>query len=78
MLNIEKNLSRFSIVLDENVHGVRILNPSNETRVRRQRGNRVTLDMEMTFETFRVMGQKGVDKTEKLHDPFILTKILVT
>lgn len=78
MLDVEQNLSTLSVVSNEDVHGVGILNPSDETRVRRERSDGVALDVKVSLETLWIVGEEGVDETEELHDSLILTKILVT
>lgn len=78
MLNVEEDLPALSVVSDEDVHGVGVLNPSDETGVGRERRDGVALDVKVSLERLGVVREEGVDETEKLHDPFVLSQVLVT
>lgn len=78
MLDVEEDFAALAVVPDEDVHGVGVRNPSDETRVGRERGDGVALDVEVTLERLRIVREERVDETEELHDTLILSKILVT
>jgi hypothetical protein len=78
MLDIEENLSAVAVILDEDVESIGAVDPSEKTRVGRERNDGILDDGEMTLERLRILLKKGVDETEELHDPLVLTEILVT
>lgn len=78
MLNVEEDFAAVAVVLNENVQRVGAVDPSEESRVRRERDDGILDNREMAFERLRVLLQKRVDETEQLHDSFILAEILVT
>ena len=59
------------------MQGVAVLHPSQQTCVRSQRNDRVTLDMEAPLETVRIDGEKRVDQAKQLHDSLVLTQIFM-
>lgn len=77
MLDVEENLSTVAVVLDEDVKRVGTVDPSEETRVGRERDNGVLDNREMALERLGILLEEGVDETEELHDPLVLTKIFV-
>jgi hypothetical protein len=78
MLDVEQDLPAISVVSDEDVEGVGILNPSDEARVWRERRDGVALNVKMALERLGVRREKGINETEELHNSLVLTKILVT
>lgn len=78
MLDVEQDLATVAVVLDENVEGVRIVDPAEKTRVWRQGDDGVFDDREMPLERLGVLLKQRVDEPEKLHDSLVLSKILVT
>lgn len=67
-----------SVVLDQDVQCVCVVDPSQETRVRRERNDGIGLYHEMAFECLRILAEKRVDQAEELHDPLVLPEIFVT
>jgi len=78
VLNIEKDFSVVSVVLDQNVERIAVRHPSKKTRVRRQGNDSVLLNVKVSLETFRIDGKQSVDESEQLHNSLVLSKILVT
>jgi hypothetical protein len=78
MLDVEQNLPAVTVVLDEDVERVGVVDPAEETGIRRERNDRVLDDREVTLEGLRVLLQQRVDETEELHDPLVLSKVLVS
>lgn len=78
MLDVEQNLPAVAVVLDEDVERVGVVDPAEETGIGRERNDRVLDDREVTLEGLRVLLQQRVDETEELHDPLVLSKVLVS
>ena len=64
MFDIQENLTQLSVLTDKYMEGVQIRYPTQETHLRQKRGCRVSLNIQMTFETFRIIDKKCVDKPE--------------
>jgi hypothetical protein len=73
VLDIDENLSRLSIALDQHVKRVTVLYPSEQTCTRRQGSDRVGLNAQMPFGSLLVGGEQSVDQTEQLHDSLVLS-----
>lgn len=54
MLDVEQNLPAVTVVLDEDVERVGVVDPAEETGIGRQRNDRVLDDGEVTLEGLRV------------------------
>jgi hypothetical protein len=55
MLYVEKDLAAVAVVLDENVERIGAVDPSEESRVGRERDDGVLDDREMALERLRVL-----------------------
>ena len=64
MFDVEEDLSTISVVLDEDVERIGTVDPTEETRVRRERDDGVLDDGEMSLERFGILLQERVDETE--------------
>lgn len=78
VFDIEKDLATVAVVLDENVERVGTVDPTEESRVWRQRDDRVLDDGEVALEGLGVDREESVDKTKELHDSLVLAEILVS
>lgn len=78
MLNVEQNLTAVAVILDEDVQRVGVIDPAEQTGIRREWDDRILDDREMALEGFRIFLQKRVDETEELHDSLVLSKVLVS
>lgn len=77
MLNIHQDFPLVSVLFNENVNGVTVGNPTEQTGTRGKRSYRKSLDAEMSLGGFVVIFKKSVDQTEELHDTLILSQVLV-
>lgn len=77
VLNVHQNLPRLSIPLDEHVQGIAVRHPSDQTRSRGKRRDRVLLHTEVTLGAFLIGCEECVDQSEELHNSLILSEILV-
>ena len=78
MFDVEEDLSTVSVVLDEDVQRVGTVDPTEETRVRRERNDGIFDNGEVSLERLGILLQERVDETEELHDSLVLSEILVT
>ena len=78
MFNVQKNFPRFSILPHQCMQGIAMRDPSNQTRVGRERDDRVPLNREIPLPCFIVIENDVVDETKQLHNPLILSEILMT
>lgn len=78
MLNVDENLSRLSVTLDQHVKSITILDPSKQTCTRRKRSDGVRLNAQVSLGSFLIGRQQRVDKTKELHDSFVLSQIFVS
>lgn len=78
VLDVEQDLSRLAVVSDKNVKCVAVLHPAQQSSVRAQGNDRVTLDVQSAFEALSIDREQGIDETVELHDSLVLTEILVT
>lgn len=69
---------RTSVVLDEDMQGVGVVQPANQSRVRCQRDDGVRLDHKMALERLGIFAEQSIHKPEELHDTLVLSQILVT
>lgn len=77
VLNIEQDLSRLSVVSHKDVKCVAVLHPTQQSGVRAQGNDRVTLDVQSAFEALSIDREQGVDEAVELHDSLVLTEILM-
>ena len=77
VLNIEQDFLLLSVILDELVQSVRVGHPTDQARVCRQRNDSKPLDGQIAPERLGVAQKKRVDQTEELHDPLVLSQVLV-
>lgn len=59
VLNVEHDLLLVSVVPDEGVDGVTVGHPPNQTRVRRERNDRVAFNAACARDKMRVLKQNG-------------------
>jgi hypothetical protein len=78
MLDVHQNLPAVSVSLDEHMQGIAMLHPSKQTRAWRKRGNGILLNTKMSLGAFLIRAKKRVNKSEELHDSFVLTQIFVS
>ena len=78
MFDIDKNFPGLAVPLDEHVHRIAVLYPTEETCSWRKRRNGVLLDAEMPLGALLIRAEKGIDKAEELHDSLVLSQILVS
>lgn len=78
MLDIEQNLSTVSVVLDKNMQRIGTIDPSQQTRVRRERNDGILDNGKMSLEGFGILLQQSIDEAKELHDTLVLSKILVS
>lgn len=77
IFDIQQDLPALPIIPNENVKSITVLHPSEETGVRCQRDNGISLDVKVPLEACRVHREQRIDEAEELHDALILAKILV-
>jgi hypothetical protein len=51
IFDVEKNLAALAIIPDQDVQGVAILHPAQQTGIGSQRDDRISLDMQASLET---------------------------
>lgn len=77
MFNIHQDFPLVSVLFDENVNGVAVGDPTEQTGTRGKRSYRKSLDAEMSLGGFVIIIKKSVDQTEQLHDTLVLSQVLV-
>jgi hypothetical protein len=78
MLDVHQNLPAVPVSLDEHMQGIAMLHPTKQTRAWRKRGNGILLNTKMSLCALLVRAEKRIDKSEELHNSFILTQIFVS
>jgi hypothetical protein len=78
ILYVQQHLLRFTVIANENMQGVTVFHPTQKPGIRGQGNNREGLYVQSALEAISVYRQKRVDKTEELHDSFVLTEVLMT
>ena len=77
VLDVEQDLARVAIVLNEYVERVGAVDPAEKTRVGRERDDGVLDDRQVALERLWVDREERVDEPKELHDALVLPKILV-
>lgn len=78
MLDVEEDLATVAVVLDQHMERIRTVDPSEESRVGRERNDGVLDDGEVSLERLSVLLQERVDESKELHDSLVLSQILVS
>lgn len=78
VLDIEQDFPAFSVVPNQDMQCVAVLDPSQQTSVRRQWNRGIALNVKVAFEAVVIHCEKGIDETEELHDTFVLTQVLMS